>query len=306
MRISLIFLASFVLLVPSAQAAPQQLGAIWQRGNDAIVVAPCPSDGDSDDYCRAVEVTQGAQATPLGAGYMDVKLLWASRSPDTTPSVVVLGDSGGSGGEGDLFVVGFDQRLTIRKLSGERMDSVVVRTDRDSPRFALPFDIEYFNGAPHAAPAIVMLPVRWAEDEQGGDFALDPAVMTDPPPSRRELASRLTAIQGELRGWAQDKDPAYPLYPRQESALGTPVTVQTLANLALSGHSDLARELLHLAWPENRAKNGNPSNGEEAFWADLCGSIANHPLWKRLALEHLPHADLILAGAAEARPLPAK
>ncbi|WP_395394468.1 hypothetical protein WBP07_04295 [Novosphingobium sp. BL-8A] len=295
MRIPLFLLASFpsLALAGVAEAAPQPLGTIWQNGRDAVVVTPCPPGGDTDAYCRAVEVRQGEKVTPLGTGYMVVTPLWIASSPASTPTLVVLGDNGGSGSLGDLFVISLTPELAIRRLRDERMDSVAVRSDGASPAFELPFDIEFFNGAPHAGAVIVKLPVRWKAGPQGGDFALDFRAMVGPPPSAEQLETQAAAMRQELAEWARDKHAVTRLYPPEASA-GTPVTVQTLADLVLSGHADLARDLLHRAWPRNA---GHRLEGENAFWTALCTVIARHPLWKRLALDQLPHPELIIVVA---------
>ncbi|XJJ59708.1 hypothetical protein WBP06_05375 [Novosphingobium sp. BL-8H] len=295
MRIPFFLLASLpsLALAGVAEAAPQPLGAIWQNGSDAVIVTPCPPGGDTDDFCRGVAVQQGKKVTPLGARYMSVTPLWIASSPASAPSLVILGDSGGSGGFGDLFVVTLTPALAIRQLQGERMDSVAVHSEGPLPAFELPFDIEFFNGAPHAGAIIVNLPVRWKSSPQGGDFALDFVALGKFPPSARQLEARLAAMRHELHEWAKDRHAVAQLYP-PESGTGTPVTVQALADLALSGHADLAKDLLHRAWPKN---DGHPLSGEGAFWAALCTRIAHHPLWKRLALDQLPHAELVLAAA---------
>ncbi len=302
MRIPLFLLASFssLALAEVAEAEPQPLGTIWQNGRDAVVVTPCPPGGDTDAYCRAVEVRQGEKVTPLGAGYMVVTPLWAASSPASAPNVVVLGDSGGSGGFGDLFVISLTPKLAIRRLQGERMDSVTVRSDGTSPAFELPFDIEFFNGAPHAGVVIVKLPVRWKVGPQGGDFAPDFSAMVGPSPSAEQLESRAAAMRQELDEWARDSHAVTRLYP-PEAGSGTPVTVQTLTDLVLSGHADLARDLLHRAWPHNA---GHRLEGENAFWAALCTDIAHHPLWKQLSLDQLPHAELIVAATKRRTPIP--
>ncbi|WP_375393149.1 hypothetical protein [uncultured Sphingomonas sp.] len=231
----------------------------------------------------------------LGAGYVQVRRLWRRAPGGAGPDALVFGDDGGSGGEGDLFAVTFAPRLAVVKLSGERMDMAAVHPGPGALRLDLPFDLEYFNGAPHAGAVIARLPVRWTN----GGWSLDRTVLLARRWSADELAFRALAMHEELRRWAQDRYPALTLYP-PEAKEGTPVTTQALLELILAGRPDTARALLHRAWPSGWDRLDVKLGGEDAFWAQLCRAVRRQPLWVRFRLDRLPHAGLIDAAARRA------
>jgi hypothetical protein len=274
-------LVTAALLVPVCAAhADQPLGPLWQRGGNAIVVTACPPGGDSDSSCRGLAARRGTQTMTLGAGYIVGKLLWAGQSSAVSPDVVILGDDGGSGGEGDLIAVTFVDPIRIRRLRGERMDSATVRRAADRLHLTFPFNIEYFNGAPHAGVSIVPLPIVWSHD----DFMVDLPALTKRP-AITDADER--SIGRELRAWARAK--------RSGSMdAGTTGTVTALTTLMLSGRSEGARKLLHSQWPKD-------FRGETAFWNSLCAAIIRHPWWTRFALRRIPDASRIVA-ASRAQP----
>ncbi|WP_305172884.1 hypothetical protein [Sphingomonas aurea] len=183
----------------------------------------------------------------------------------------------------------FGRDVQVRTLSGERMDSATVTPGKSGPRITLAFDIEFFNGAPHAGAIIVPLPVRWAN----GDFALDLPALIRPAPSPAQANARVAAMTHELREWLAARQNPAVLYP-PEAPSGTPITAKALVEAMLSGHADLARTMLDRSWPR---RNGGSPGGKERFWADLCHAVRAQPLWQRFGLGRLPHADLIVAGA---------
>jgi hypothetical protein len=203
-----------------------------------------------------------------------------------------LGDYGGSGGDADLFAICLSSKPAFRKSGGERYDTVRVHSGRGPLRLTLPFDLEYFNGAPHAGAIIVPVPVVWT----GDDFVVDLAAMTRRTYSTNERDFRALAMAEELRMWAEDKYPAQRLYP-PEARVGTPVTATAMVEMILSGHADQARALLDRAWPRQWDHRDRPIGGEAAFWAALCQAVLNEPIWKRFGLDRLPHADLVEMGA---------
>jgi hypothetical protein len=193
-----------------------------------------------------------------------------------------------------MFAITFSPRLVVRALTGERIEEVSVTGKGPAPlRLRVPLDIEYFNGAPHSGATIVMLPVGWSK----GDYALDWSALITPVMSTRELDFRTLAVGSELNQWALASYPAQRLYPPQAPA-GTPISVDALAELALSGHADQARLLLHRSWPRISGRSDIPVAGENAFWSAFCQTLVNHPLWRRFNLVRLPHARLIEIGAA--------
>jgi len=278
-----------------AQAQPPE--PIWKSGPDSIVVTSCAPGGDHDDSCRAVELRRGDNIVPLGSEFQSATLLWSRHPGQTGPDALVRGDFGGSGGLADLFAVTVTPSLSIRKLSGERMDELVAQPGPGPLRLTLPFDIEMFNGAPHGGATIVRLPIQWS----GGDFSVDLAALTHRALSQDELDFRALAVKAELDQWAQDVYPAPSLYPPKARS-GTPVTVQALAELMLSGHADQARQLLHRAWPRSHERTNSPLGGEDGFWTALCQSVVGNASWKRFDLGRLPQADRIRTGAAGGSP----
>ena len=265
-----------LLLAPaSTLAAPQPLGTLWRHGGDAVLVTPCPPGGDHDDDCRALAVRRGGIVAPLGGGYTEARLLWTRPPQAHGPDVLLLGDDGGSGGAADVFAVTFAPHVAVRKWSGERYDGIEGRTVRGALHVALPFDIEFFNGASHADVTIVPIPMRWA----GDDLAVDFAALVRPPLSPSERAFRELAMEYELGRWASDAIPAKRLYPPEVpiAHATTPVTVRALAELMLSGHADVAHALLHRAWPGSFERGDVKMGGEEAFWSALCSGMVAHP-----------------------------
>ena len=284
-----------LLVSAPAGAFPQPPGLIWASGRDAILAVPCPPGGDTDETCRAIAMRRGSHSRLLGSGYAAVSVLWHRGSGPAGPDVLVRGDSGGSGGLADLFAVTFAPNLVVRRLHGERLDDVTAHPGSGRLRLDLPFDIEFFNGAPHAGVTIVPLPVRWS----GGDFSLDLAALTRDRLTPQEMDFRVLAVGSELHQWAEDNFPTPKLYPPEASS-GTPVAVQALAELILSGHAEQARILLHRTWPRDWDSGARPLGGEEYFWASLCAAMVRHPFWTRFGLDRLPHADFIKVGAAKA------
>jgi hypothetical protein len=221
---------------------------------------------------------------------MHVRLLWRRHGRGAGPDALVIGDYGGSGGNGDVFAVTVRASSTVAKYRGERLDGV--RAERQAAlHLNFPLDIEYFNGAPHAGAAIVPIPTAWKD----GNFAADLPALVRPIP-KQELGFRELAVEEELRSWAEESYPASRLYPPQ-ARTGTLITVQALTELMLSGHADEAKALLSRSWPTSFSRSDVKLGGEEDFWRDLCRRVVEHPLWKRLGLSRLPHADVIRAGA---------
>lgn len=287
--------AALPLLFAAATAAQVPPGPLWSGRGDAIDVAPCPRGGDHEAGCRSIVARAGRSETLLGSGYIVARLLWRRPPGGAGPDALVSGDGGGSGGDGDLFAVTFAPRLAVAKLSGERMDMAAVHPGPGALRLDLPFDLEYFNGAPHAGAVIARLPVRWTNR----GWSLDRGALLARRWSADGLAFRALAIREELRRWAQDRYPALTLYP-PEAKEGTPVTTQALLDLILADRPAAARILLHHAWPSGWDRLDVKLGGEDAFWARLCGAVTRQPLWARFRLDRLPHAALIVAAARRA------
>lgn len=281
MRIAFLHLAALAACLPSQATAADRhsMGAIWQRSGDAIVVLPCPPGGYTDEHCRALAARHDGRLTPIGSGYMSEKLLWAGRDGATAPDAVVLGDSGGSGGFGDIFAVTFGNPIAVSRLQGERMDWATARKGARDLHLTLPFNIEFFHGAPHAGVSISPLPVIWSH----GNFAVDFAWLRKRPTV--STADR-AAMRRDLRHWVREGHSARP-YGLD--------AVNVLTPLLLSGRAGEARQLLHHAW------STSPQD-EQAFWTELCSAVVRHPWWTRFDLKRIPDAARILAAARRAKP----
>jgi hypothetical protein len=295
MRVRHAFLSVILANLPcTAFAEPQALGPLWQGAPGSILLTECPSGGDHDEYCRAITVSGHDGQVKLGAGYTHVSLLWSQTRDPKAPGALVLGDYGGSGGRADLYAVTFSPKLTYRKIGGERFDTVTVGKGPGPLHLSLPFDIEFFNGAPHAGAVTLPLPVIWT----GGDFAVDLDELTRKTYSASEFHFRVLAVSAELQVWAQNAYPAQRLYP-PEAGGGTPVTVTALVEMMLSGHADRARDLLDRSWPSEMGQGGKLLEGKSDFWAALCQAVVKEPSWTRFGLHRLPHADLIEQGSKQ-------
>lgn len=223
-----------------------------------------------------------------------MKLLWAQKSSAEEPDALVLGDYGGSGGHADLFAIHLSSRVSFRKLSGERFDTVTVRATPGPLRLNIPFDMEFFNGAPHAGAIVLPVPVIWS----GDGFVVDMHELTSRTYSASELDFRVLAMREELGAWAEDKFPTTRLYPPYARG-GTPVTATAVIEMMLSGHADQARAVLDRAWPRQWDDGDKELGGKAAFWAALCGAVISEPSWKRFNLARLPNANLIEQVAGE-------
>lgn len=279
MRAYGVILAASLLLLSAPGEANQLLGPIWRQGANSVVVTLCAPGGDHDESCRAAALRIRGQTRPLGSGYIIVRVMPVAGAKRGQPAVTVLGDNGGSGGEGDFFAIVPAPHPIVGRLTGERMDSIVFHPHAGRLALDLPFNIEFFNGAPHAGVSIVPLPILWA----GDDFAVDMAALT-----RRRVDMRYATVivRQDLGRWAQEQpDPN-----DHHAGSGTPAAVEALTGLILSGHADVARAVLHKGWPTGRP-------GERRFWNALSAAVVRHPWWARFGLDRLPHAAMVLAAA---------
>ena len=93
----------------------------------------------------------------------------------------------------------------VRRLEGERMDAITARQTVNGLHLTLPFNIEFFHGAPHAGASISPLPVVWAH----GDFAVDFARLLKRPTISAADRAQLTdsgvevVISGVVKGVAE-------------------------------------------------------------------------------------------------------
>jgi hypothetical protein len=288
-----------LLLILSFNSAPaaaelREAVRLWSKGQDAVLVTQCDAKVDHDGSCKALGVQQGARFTPLGEGYLQARVLWTKRRGQAGPDALVLGEMGGSGGVADLFAVTFKPRFEVRKMSGERFDQITV--EPDDLELQAPFDVEFFNGAPHAGAISIALPMLWANR----NFAIDLKRLARWNFTSRDLAFRQLAVDNELNLWAIDSYPAPRLFP-PEARGGTPTTGHALLELMVSGHAEQARRILKSAWPRESGRSDIAMGGEADFWAALCRTIITSPDWRLYGLNHIPHADLIEAGAQTKR-----
>jgi hypothetical protein len=295
LRIATITAALISTFTASAALAQLQPPAVlWQKHRVALLDTPCEPGGDIDpEHCRAIALKDSAGTRVLGTHYMQVRLLWRGEGRGGSPDILVFGDDGGSGGLGDLIAVTASKTPVITKYSSERLDSVRPMPRTDDLRIDLPFEIGYFNGAPHAGVTIVPIPTRWS----AGNIEPDLAALVRPSISNQELNFRELAMREELHAWAEAYYPTSRLYP-PEAPSGTPVTVQALADLMLTGHADEARAMLAAAWPTSWNRTDVKLGGEKEFWKAMCRAVVRHPLWTRFRLDRLPNANVILAGAS--------
>lgn len=285
-------LASLVLLTPVAGAAqPAPLGSLWRGKGGEVRVVACPPGGDTDAYCRALAVTTATRTIRLGGGYMSLKTLWQRDGARSGPDVLVLGDFGGSGGDADLFAVTLTPEVHVTKWTGERFDIVAVRPGGPALRLTLPFDIEYFNDAPHAGVIILPLPVIWS----GNGLVLDRRALTAGHVSRR--SSDPAVMRRELRAWVSERLPHGRDHPKDPDAY-TQASVERLVGLMLSGHADQARRMLDRNWPQRLDGREILPGGEDRFWSAICRAVVTHHLWRTFGPAGIPHADLIQRGAA--------
>lgn len=274
-------------------SAPQPVGLLWQAEKTSLVRSQCKSDIPDDQYCRAIYLQHGGSSERLGGGYIRVRLVWSAPSRVGRPDALVIGESGGSGGYAELFAITASPTVEVKRLTGERLQGLRVKARTEQLKIDLPFDVEFFNGAPHAGAAIVQIPTIW----KNGDFAADLSALVKPPMPQREALFVELAVRQELKGWAQAKYPSPTLFPPQADE-GTPVTMQALLDLVLTGRADEAHALIHKAWPEAWDRSDGELGGAEAFWKAVCKAVSSHPMWKRLGLSRLPHANVIRAGSA--------
>ena len=277
----------------SAHAESARTGRLWGTGKDLVQAVKCPAGGDIDAvHCLAIQVRSATGTSVVGQGYTQVKVLWQGRSAKGRPDVVLLGDYGGSSGLSDLYAIGFSPALAVWKLGVAPGEAVTVDRGQPSLCIDLPFAIGGFNQAPSAAVTIVPIPVCWSS----GGFALDKTALLARSYPQEDLRFRSLAIRSELRRWAQDVYPATDVYPIRTTG-GTPVTAGGLADLILSGHADIARQMLHGNWPSIQGRQDISMGGEARFWAALCRGIVDNQDWQRFQLDGLPHADLVETAA---------
>lgn len=295
--VGILFAASFAASAATAQ--PQPPGTLSTDGKANLEVIPCEHPVDDSAYCRGIGLRRDGKLDHVAEGYASADLLWQRGPGAAGPDFVVRGNSGGSAGYADLFALDLS-RGVVGKLSLNRGDQVTAAAAPGPLRLEVPFVVGYFNGAPHSEDTIVPVPLVWAD----GEFRADLAALAARPFPPGDLRFRELAVREELNRWRNDLDPGETIYPAPANALGgTPTTVAALLDLMLAGHADEARRLLHRAWPRSRERTDRPTGGEDAFWTDLCRSVAARDDWRKLGFYHLPHADLIEASARAPAPM---
>lgn len=286
----------FLIMASDGQAAPAEPGELWQHGKSSIETVRCaPDRRDASEHCLAIRVASGTSHVLAGDGYEWVDLLWTRKPGRTGPDVVVLGNAGGSGGIADLIAISFSPHPKLWKIPVAPGDAVTLRSGKKAVCLNLPFGIGRLNGASHADTTYVSIPVCWSS----GAFVLDDKALAARRFTDDDLRFRDVAIRHEL-GWvAAEAFPANAFYP-VKSTKGTPITIRALADLMLTGHADVARDLLHRNWPRTHEDRRIPMRGEDRFWALLCRNIIQHHDWTFFHLDRLPHAEVIAEGAKSA------
>ncbi len=275
-----------------ASAGPFDPGPLWHDGQNTAQTVYCTKGCDCDPQkCLALQVQSAKGPSMLGQGYIQVKVLWAKKPGEAGPDLILLGGYGGSGGNSDLFAVRFSPELSVRKVNAELKTEITVSDPDNHPRFNWPFAFNDFGSA-HAAYTVVPLPI----DSASGDFVLDYPALVSRSFSDNDLDFRELAIQEELSRWARDSYPATSLAPGPMS-YGLPVTANALGDLMLSGHADIARRILHEAWPRDREHMDVAMGGEDHLWAELCRKLVRGEQWRQFDLDRLPHADMIQVAA---------
>jgi hypothetical protein len=258
--------------------------------------ASLPAQGRdvSDDTAAVVKQLEST------GRYMRVRVLWRRRPGEPGPAAIIEGDWGGSAGNVDLYAPYGALPEQVRVLNLSKADDIAVHSSGRGPEFDAPFAVDRFNRASNAGASIVPLPIVWRSD----DFQLDKSALLGRNFSPQDLRFRRIAAAYELNGWANSLDRPTTVYPAPANALdlgGTPITVQALMDLMLTGHVSEARRILHESWPSTAERTDIKAKGEQAFWNDLSYALRQNPLWKRFDLEHLPQAQWIDAAAAESK-----
>lgn len=228
--------------------------------------------------------------------YIAVRILWLRHRGQTGPQSIVEGEWGGSDGTIDLYAVYGDSPRQVRKLTLAKADDTRIKTAGGLPVFEAPFAVERFNDAPNAASTAVPLPIVWKAD----DFQLDLKSLLQRRFSPQDLQFRTISVRYELNAWANNMNRPTVIYPAPANALGgTPVTVQALIDLMLTGHAKDARLILHRGWPSVAGRTDVSAGGEQAFWNDLCRSLTSNSLWERFDLRRISGARSIEAAAVQ-------
>jgi hypothetical protein len=286
---------ALIVTMSESQAAPVRTEQLWHQGKDSIAVVPCePGRSDDPDHCLALQISNGTNRSIIGDGYAWARLIWARKPGQNGPDVVAIGDKGGSSGGAELIAVSLSPRPAIWKRDVAPSDLVSVVPGHKTLCLGLPFGIGRFNGASNAETTYVSIPVCWS----AGRFVLDSKALAAQSFPDGDLRFREVAIFYELNRWSSDLFPATNLYPNNKG-LATPVTVRALADLMLSGHADVAHQILHRNWPKTREHLDVAMGGEKEFWTALCRLITQNPNWGYFHLDQMPHADVISHAAAQ-------
>lgn len=295
-RATLALLAGASIIAPAGSRAAEGYGTVWQRGSNSVVVSQCSDAVDALGSCKSFIAHSGSHMIRLGEGYAATKVLWKARHKRPfAPDVILLGDFGGSGGNSDLIALTFARKPIVKTLSEDRLDGTRVREVHGRAIISIPFNVEFFNGMPHAGASLIPLPITY----DGKDFVLDIQALTSSHYSKREWQKRKRQMALEFSEWMAASLPTSRLYPPMATTTrhGTVSTVETLGFLMLTGHADQARQLLHANWPHAPRPPHKRLGGEQEFWNGLCFSLANHPYWKRFHLGRIPQSTAILQAA---------
>ena len=288
--------AALVLAATPPSGDPPRV--LWRQGARSVWAEPCARQRGPDPDCTTLKLrTPGAPPVLLGSDYQPLrfggaKVLWRDGSARRGPNVVVLGDHGGSAGCLDVFAIGSaGGQARVQRLTTCHGGASPVVLRRGRAGFDVRLDLLNFETTADAFTPGASVPVRW----DGERFSLDLAAVR---------AERFDANDRELRRaaafWCLQ---AFVTGPVGYDAV-QPATL-ALLGLMLAGRADEAHAMLRATWPVAVTEVGGAVSapqapGLDAYWADLCAALTADPLWRELDLGHLPHADVILSGAAAA------
>ena len=222
--------------------------------------------------------------------YQSVRIAWRRRDGRNGPYAIVEGVWGGSAGLVDLYAPYGSGPKQLQMLTLAKADDLIIQAPNGHLALEAPFVIEFFNGASNASATSVPLPVVW----RGDNFRLDLSALTSRMFDAQDLRFRRIAVCYELNEWAGNLNDPSPLYPAPPNALGgTPITLQALTDLMLTGHAQEAKAVLHQCWPRSLHRTDIRLEGEQTFWNDLSNALKGNPLWTRFDLGRLPDASLI-------------
>jgi hypothetical protein len=258
---------------------------IWRSGRNSVWEVPCVDHPDADDTSVTVEARTGGRARRSHGCYPSpsfVSVIWTGEPGLGGPDVMLLGQSGGSAGCGDVVAITFDEIPTLRALAACPAEEVPIVIMGDVPTFDANLSL-VINGSSGADVRAGRIAVGAYRD----GFKPNLTMMTAEPLTADERAQTLSMMVKYLHRWAMSLSDG-------AQGLSTPDTVEALLNLVLSGRADQARALLF----EAGQTGAGPGFRADAFWDDFSLALVSDPLWKQFHLERLRSAELVVRSAS--------